>query len=150
MKLFILFLIFQFIFSYQPSDAVKYAKKYGEINNPKYITYDERENEDVNFVSQCLFAGGESFSGCRGKDRKGMIFYYNDLLECLRSKGWEERKTKDSDFKAGYPVLLFKDRHPMIAIGFEGDKTLYCGHRNNECNQTKKDEELIFLYKKNS
>ena len=38
----------------------------------------------------------------------------------------------------------------MIAIGFEGNKTRYCGHRNNECYKTKKDEELIFLYKKKS
>ena len=147
MKLFILFLIFQIIFPYQPSDAVKYAKKYGEVNNPKYITYDLQENEDVNFVSQCLFAGGESFSGCRGKDRKGMIYNYNDLLECLRNKGWTESRERNSTFKAGYPVLLYKDRHPMIAIDFEGDKTVYCAHRNNECFQTKNNDELIFLYK---
>ena len=147
MKLFILLLIFQIIFPYQPSDAVKYAKKYGEVNNPKYITYDLQENEDVNFVSQCLFAGGESFSGCRGKDRKGMIYNYNDLLECLRIKGWTESRERNSTFKAGYPVLLYKDRHPMIAIDFEGDKTVYCAHRNNECFQTKNNDELIFLYK---
>ena len=147
MKLFILLLIFQIIFPYQPSDAVKYAKKYGEVNNPKYITYDLQENEDVNFVSQCLFAGGESFSGCRGKDRKGMIYNYNDLLECLRNKGWTESRERNSTFKAGYPVLLYKDRHPMIAIDFEGDKTVYCAHRNNECFQTKNNDELIFLYK---
>ena len=147
MKLFILFLIFQIIFPYHPSDAVKYAKKYGEVNNPKYITYDLQENEDVNFVSQCLFAGGESFSGCRGKDRKGMIYNYNDLLECLRNKGWTESRERNSTFKAGYPVLLYKDRHPMIAIDFEGDKTVYCAHRNNECFQTKNNDELIFLYK---
>ena len=147
MKLFILFLIFQIIFPYQPSDAVKYAKKYGEVNNPKYINYKEKENEDVNFVSQCLFAGGESFSGCRGKDRKGMIYNYNDLLECLRNKGWTESRERNSTFKAGYPVLLYKDRHPMIAIDFEGDKTVYCAHRNNECFQTKNNDELIFLYK---
>ena len=147
MKLFILLLIFQIIFPYQPSDAVKYAKKYGEVNNPKYITYDLQENEDVNFVSQCLFAGGESFSGCRGKDRKGMIYNYNDLLECLRIKGWTESRERNSTFKAGYPVLLYKDRHPMIAIDFEGDKTVYCGHRNNECFQTRNNDDLIFLYK---
>ena len=147
MKLFILFLIFQIIFPYQPSDAVKYAKKYGEVNNPKYINYKEKENEDVNFVSQCLFAGGESFSGCRGKDRKGMIYNYNDLLECLRIKGWTESRERNSTFKAGYPVLLYKDRHPMIAIDFEGDKTVYCGHRNNECFQTRNNDDLIFLYK---
>ena len=149
MKLSILFLIFQFIFSYQPSEAVKYAIKYGVENNPKYITYDERENEDVNFVSQCLFAGGQSFSGCRGKDRKGMIYFYNDLLDCLRSKNWTESRTRDSNFKAGYPILLYQDRHPMIAIDFGGDKTIYCGHRNNECFQSKNDANLIFLYPPN-
>ena len=34
------------------------------------------ESEEANFVSQSLFAGGESFSGCTGKDWWGMVYSY--------------------------------------------------------------------------
>ena len=77
-----------------------------------------------------------------------MVINYNDLLECLKIKGWEQSRIRNSTFKAGYPILLFQNRHPMIAIGFEGNMTIYCGHRGNGCYQKRKDSELIFLYKK--
>ena len=67
MKFIILFLILQITFSYQTSDAIKYATKYCENYNPKYFNYKEKENEDVNFVSQSLFAGGESFQDVEEK-----------------------------------------------------------------------------------
>ena len=76
-----------------------------------------------------------------------MIFNYNDLLECFKKKGWTQSRKRDSNFKAGYPILLFGNRHPMIAVGFEKDKTIYCGHRDDECYGKINDSELIFLYK---
>ena len=147
MKVIFLFLIFEYIYSYIPSEAIKYAKKWCKNYNPAYNTYGLDEKEDVNFVSQCLFEGGESLSGCKNRDDKGMVFNYNDFLSCLESKGWHQIRTRDDRIKKGSPILLYGNRHPMFAIDFEGDKTIYCGHKSDECEARLDNSKLIFLYK---
>ena len=148
MKLFILFFILELIYSYIPSDAIKYVKKWNGTFNPSYNSYKgSKENQYTNFVSQALFAAGESFSGCKGKDRYGMIYRYNDLIYCLGLKGWKNTTKKIPAVKAGYPISLKGDRVPMISIGFEGNKTNYCGYDDeNKCSEMD-NSDLIFFYK---
>ena len=133
---------------YIPQDAINYAKTYCKNYNPNYKSYDLDEYEEPNFISQCLFAGGQSFSGCKSKDEYGMVIRYNDLQDCLKSKGWIDTRTRDSRFKLGYPIFKFNDRYPLLAVGFKGNKILYAAHRRDVCEQEIEDDVLIFYYPK--
>ena len=77
---------FSNISDYIPDEAIEYAQKYCGSCNKDYVCLNVLENEKANFVSQCLFEGGQSLSGCRGKDIYGMIKSYNELTECLKKK----------------------------------------------------------------
>ena len=149
MKFIFLFLIFELIFSYEAEDALNYAKEWCQGYNPRYNEYGLDESEEANFVSQSLFAGGESFSGCTGKDWWGMVYTYNNLMACLKAKGWEQSEERNSSFLPGYPLILKDERGIMIAKGFEGNQTFYYRHQDkNECTGHRPDSQLIFLYKK--
>lgn len=159
MKFFFLFIILEICFTYIPSDAVKYANKWSTKPNPKYRDYADSSDkngktmEQSNFVSQALFAGGQSFSGCRGKDQSGMLVYGKDLKNCLEKKEWIHTRKISDGVKAGYPVFLFETYTPMIIVGFEGDQINCCFHRDME-NITKpkcelyKESQLDFYYRK--
>ena len=133
---------------YIPQDAINYAKTYCKKYNPNYKEYELDEFEEANFISQCLFAGGQSFSGCKTRDEHGMVFKYNDLQDCLKSKGWVDSRTRDSRFKLGYPIFKAYDRYPLLAVGLRGNKILYAAHRVDECEHEINDEDLIFYYPK--
>ena len=89
--------------------------------NPKYGRYKQEQVEQVNFVSQCLFNAGQSFSGCKGKDYYGMLGSQNALKDCLEGKGWVETKVRNEHCKPGYPIFIKESNNPMILIGFEGN-----------------------------
>ena len=76
-----------------------------------------------------------------------MVVNYNDLLGCLESKGWHQIRPKDDRIKKGTPILLCGNRHPMFAIDFKGDKTIYYGHKSDECEGELDNSKLIFFYK---
>ena len=133
---------------YLPEIAIKYAKKWFNGRNPKYNNYELDQTEDVNFVSQCLFEGGISFSGCKGRDDKGMIIRLTALQDCLKDKGWRESKDLNSNFKKGNPIILAGDRHIMLATDIEGNNIHFCGHMDDTCNVLP-EEKLIFYFKDN-
>ena len=148
--IFILYIIFvtnnsNFNDIYIPEDAIKYANKYCSNYNKLYNIYEVKESENINFVSQCLFAGGQSFSGCKGKDQFGMLKSYNYLQKCLKEKGWRESEKRESGFKAGYPFLN-KNRQFMLATGFKDGKIIYCSHNEDKCNGEIEDKDLVFYY----
>ena len=147
MKIFILLLLIELNFSYIPSRAIEYVKKWYEEYNPSYTNYTLDERENINFVSQALFAGGQSFSGCMGKDQYGMISTYLNFVNCLYLKGWKNSTGKIIPaVKPGYPALTYLDRYFMITTKFEGNVVYYCGHRYDEC-KNYSESKLIFYYK---
>ena len=117
---------------YIAEDAVKYAEIWYNDRNPKFNSYDDESIEQVNFVSQCLFAGGQTFSGCQGKDNKGMFGNRNSLKSCLENKNWIYSETKKKNVRAGYPIFNKKDSTPFILVGLEGNNVKYYRHKPNE------------------
>ena len=99
---------------YIHEDAIKYAKTWFNSVNPKYGRYNQEQVEQVNFVSQCLFKAGQSFSGCKGKDYYGMLGSQNALKDCLEGKGWVETKVRNEHCKPGYPIFIKESNNPMI------------------------------------
>ena len=148
MKSFIIYLLIKTLVSLDRKVVIEYARKWCNNYNPVYIKYTD-EGEAGNFASQCLYEGGESFSGCTGKDWWGMVYSYNNLMACLKAKGWEQSEERNSSFLPGYPLIVKDARGIMIAKGFEGNQTFYYRHQEkNECTGHRHDSKLIFLYKK--
>ena len=102
----ILFFLLGISLSYDPQAVVEYANKYCKETNPEY---DEDQENDVgsgvNFVIQCLIAGGLVISNCL-TNGKGSISNSIDLSSCLIQKGWKSSEIGSKKFKAGYPVVI--------------------------------------------
>ena len=137
--------LFSKISDYIREDAIEYAKKYCDHYNDDYSYLSNKDTEPINFVSQCLFAGGQSFSGCRGKNMYGMIYIYNDLTTCLYKKGWKFSETKNDKIKEGYPALIKGSRKLVIITGFKDNKVIYCGHKKI-CNKELDQDLLAYFY----
>ena len=133
-------------YSYNPKDAIKYAKKYYKDYNPNYGKYVDNIVERNNFISQCLFAGGFSFSGCRGKDRYGMVPSYNDIVDCLDKKNWKYSKDKNPNFKLGNLIAKFDSRELYIPIDIKDNKIIYCTHATNSCSEEINISDVVFYY----
>ena len=129
---------------YINEEAIEYARKYCKDRNNNYAYLSNSENEKVNFVSQCLFEGGQSFSGCRGKDIYGILGTYNDLTDCLQKKGWKISATKNDKIKEGYPAFEKGKRNFLIITDFKDNKVIYCAHKGL-CNKEIDENNLIYL-----
>ena len=136
---------FSNISDYIPEEAIEYAQKYCGSYNKDYFYLNNTENEKANFVSQCLFEGGQSLSGCRGKDIYGMIKSYNELTECLKKKGWKISNTKNDKIKKGYPAFIKGTRSFLLITDFKDNKAIYCAHKN-KCNKEIDENDLIYYY----
>ena len=137
--------LFSNISDYIREDAIEYAQKYCDKPNDDYSYIDNNDAEPINFVSQCLFAGGQSFSGCGGKNMYGMIYTYNDLTTCLYKKGWKFSETKNDKIKEGYLALKRGSRKLVIITGFKNDKVIVCGHKKI-CNEERNQDNLAYFY----
>ena len=110
--------------------------------NPEY-----NYRETGNFASQWLYAGGQSFQGCKGKDIKGMIPDINDLVECLTNKkGWKSSTTKIFLFKPGYFVIQKGLTSPLIVTGINGNNITYCRHNDFKCDEIIDADDVVYYY----
>ena len=137
--------------TYIQRDAIKYAKKFCKNHNPNYNSYSDETNENINFMSQSLSYGGESFSGCQGRDRFGMFVNYMDIIKCLQKKGWNYSNKMNEKFKIGNPAFLYNGRWGVITTGENGDKIIYCSHKfiekTDKCDAEIDKKDLVFYYK---
>ena len=135
MKILLFFLFIGLSLTYSPTKAIGYAKQYCRSYNPKYLNYRNLGGDSANFVSQCLIAGGEKLTDCKGKDSKGSIPVVKDLEECLQQKKWGVTQTVDRMFIAGYPFFI-PSRRAFIATDISGNNIKYCSHTNDRCDAT--------------
>ena len=136
MKTIILFLLISLSLTYNPDEAVKYARKYCKNYNPKYYDYTNLGGDCANFVSQCLIAGGFSFKGCVNVKPSGVIAGCTSLKNCLVKKGWKAYKERPNGFRGGYPMIKIDESHSIMATEVNGNKVKYCGHTRNACDET--------------
>ena len=132
--LFLLLLLLQNILSgYSPSKAIAYAQKWAHSRNPNYHDYSNEGGDCANFVSQCLIAGGLSFSGCEGTyGQGGTIPWVPNIEKCLIKKGWTKYTYMPS---AGIPkgsVIIFNgDQHTVLCVQ-GGTSPLVAGHTTDQ------------------
>ena len=148
MKIYLIFFLLKVLFSFNTSDVIEYARTWCKKMNPEYNNYGQRAyRETGNFASQCLYAGGQSFSGCKGKDNKGMIPDINDLVECLTyKKGWKSSTSKISLFKPGYFVIQKGLTSPLIVTGINGNNITYCRHNDFKCDEIIDADDVVYYY----
>ena len=133
MKTILIIFLLGLTFSYDRIGAANYAQKYCNNYNPEYKKYSDQNEENVNFVSQCIsIGGGQDFEGCEGRDNKGMFKNSADLKKCLISKGWKKTHVPQK----GNPAFTRLGINTMILSGDQMDlKTLiYCSHTPDRCN----------------
>jgi hypothetical protein len=133
MKAIILLFLIGLTFSYDRSAAISYAKKYWQNYNPKYANYKDQGGDCANFVSQCMIAGGFSFSSCSvsWRDSHGCLPRVRDLKSCLEQKGWKHSSSKPAAFKAGYPMFAKSHSHAMLATTVDGSTVKFAAHTTN-------------------
>ena len=126
--IFIFFLCFLEIFSYNPEKAIAYANQYCDKRNSNYNDYSNQFGDSPNFVSQCLIAGEEDLSGCT-VDERGCVIDTGNLENCLLSKGWQyvQSDVVPDIFPAG--GIIIDNRYAMFAI----TPNTYCAHSNDKC-----------------
>ena len=148
MKTIIIILLLGISLSFDAGASRAYAARYNTEYNPNYKNYKYQEGDSANFVSQCLYNGGQSFSGCAGLDSKGMIPKVNDLKTCLLSKGWRSSSTKPVNYKSGYP-MFYKNSYgtsALIATRIEKTIVFYCSHNPDGCGFMKESTEGLEYY----
>ena len=146
MKSIIFILLLNFIFSYNPTSAIQYARKYCRKYNTEYKNYKDYGCDCSNFVSQCLMAGGLSLKKCVGLDEKGSIPKTKNLKTCLTQLGWKSQVGVPKAFKAGYP-FFWGDNHARIATAVNGKTITYCDHKcTDTCDGKITDDTLIYYY----
>ena len=131
MKTIIICFLLGFSLSYNIEGAVSYALKHCGRYNPNYnfYKYKEPKAESVNFVSQCIGeGGGQDFSGCKGRDDKGMFKDPFDLANCLVSKGW----TKTRKFTRGSPIMVLNSFLAFVT-SYSSDGLYICSHAWDRC-----------------
>ena len=134
---------------YYPIAAIKYALKYCKNYNPDYNNYKLRK-DGANFVSQCMYNAGQSFDGCAGRDKKGMIRYAKDLKECLISKGWRTSSTKHLYFRPGHPVFIkseYSIGYPALCTGNDGKYIYISSHDPDLCDTRIEPDKLDYYFK---
>ena len=144
MKIIALLLLLGLALSYNPDAAVTYARKYCKNYNPNYPSYRNSGGDCANFVSQCLIAGGFSFSGCDNVKSSGVIAGVTSLRNCLKKKGWKVSTTKPASFRGGYPMAKTDLSHAIMATSV-GNKITYCGHTSDVCDRTL-DYAVYYMY----
>ena len=145
MKIYLIFFLLKVFFSFNTSDVIEYARTWCQNMNPEFNT--DEIWEIGNFASQCLYAGGQSFSGCKGKDNKGMIPDIDNLVECLtKKKGWKASLSKTSSFKPGYFVIRKGHTSPLIVTGINGNNLTYCRHKDFKCDEIIDADDVIYYY----
>ena len=144
MKLVLLLFLFALSFQYNPDLAVNYAYAHCRNYNPNYMRYDGADC--ANFVSQCLIAGGETLSGCGGRDACGAIPYVPNLTSCLTQRGWKSSSTRPSSFRAGYPIFMNAYQHAMLAVGVSSGGVSYAGHTNDRCGEYSLSSGITYYY----
>ena len=143
MKSLILFFLIGLSLSYNPEDAVSYARKYCKDYNSEYYHYDGVDGP--NFVSQCLKAGGQDFDKCVGVDKKGAIPLLGNLKSCLIQKGWKTRANSiPKNFKPGYPFI--GPASAMIATKVTNTSITFCRHSADTCSGRTSKDNYIFFY----
>ena len=135
-SLFIILLLsylFQNTLSYNPKKAIAYAQKWYNRRNPSYADYSGSGGDCANFVSQCLIAGGLSFSGCEGTyGTGGTIPLVTNLEKCLVRKGWSKSSYIPSGgFPAGGVIAFNNGQHTVLCVQ-GGFNPLVAGHTNDE------------------
>ena len=124
MKILVLFLVFSIALSiYDTIAIVKYALKWWNARNPKYIDYAQADH--ANFVTQCMISGGFSTKGCN-LDAKGGISSLGQLKTCLALRGFKAFSKLPKGFKVGYPVISSKSAG--ICTKIEGNKIFVASH----------------------
>ena len=137
MKIILILLLFGFNLCYNAGAAVQYARDYCQHYNTKYQDYVGRGGDCANFVSQCMIAGGLSFSDCNPR-RNGILSGTYALRDCLVKKGWKYSQTKPPSFKAGYPLAKTDWSHFIIASQVSSSGIKFCGHTADVCDGTLK------------
>ena len=137
MKIILILLLFGFNLCYNAGAAVQYARDYCQHYNTKYQDYVGRGGDCANFVSQCMIAGGLSFSECSPR-RNGILSGTHALRDCLVKKGWKYSQTKPPSFKAGYPLAKTDWSHFIIASQVSSSGIKFCGHTADVCDGTLK------------
>ena len=145
MKIIALILLLGLSLAYNPGAAVDYARKYCKNYNPNYPSYRNSGGDCANFVSQCLIAGGFSFSGCDNVKKSGVIAGVTSLRNCLKKKGWKVSTTKPASFTGGYPMARTDLGHAIMATSVSGNKITYCGHTSDVCDRTL-DYAVYYMY----
>ena len=143
MKAIIFILFIGIALSYDTGAALNYARTYCKNYNPHYNNYRHSGGDCANFVSQCLKAGGFSFSGCSGQDGKGMLINVGKLTSCLAQKGW---KKNSGSFGAGHPFFLKDLSHAMLAAGVSGNTIKIYGHTNDRCGDASISRSSVITY----
>ena len=145
MKTIILILLLGISLSYDAGAALNYAKRHccKSCYNKNYNNYRNVGGDCANFVSQCLTAWGLSFSGCGGRDNKGMIPGVSNLMNCLGAKGW---KVNSKNFRPGYPFFKKNRSHAMLAGEVNGNTIQVYGHTNDRCGDITISRSEVYTY----
>ena len=134
MKTILFIFLLGLTFSYDRIGAANYAQKYCNNYNPEYKKYSDQNEENVNFVSQCIgIGGGQDFEGCEGRDDKGMFTKGLDLKNCLISKGW---KTAITSKKGSIAFLIIDNNDVKIITSDKADiigRVTFCSHTPDRC-----------------
>ena len=146
MRYIIFSLLITFIFSYNPTKAIAYARKHCKNYNPLYNNYKDQSCDCSNFVSQCLIEGGLDLSKCDYRDNKGAVPNTSNLKSCLTKLGWKSQQGLPKQFKAGYPFFQ-GNMHARFATGVNGKTVTFCDHKcTDTCDGTISDDKLIYYY----
>ena len=146
MKSIIIFILIGISINYRPENAIAYARKYCHNYNTRYQFYPE-DDKSGSFVSQCLVAGGLSFSQAKCYSiRQGIIYGVSNLQHCLQQIGWKKSYQITGDFKAGYPFFVSSSQ-AMIATKVTQSSITYCSHTPDRCDsQIKPRSSFIYYY----
>ena len=144
MKYAVFILLLALAISYDGGAAVNYALAHCKKYNSAYNSYPGVDC--ANFVSQCMYAGGQRFSGCTGQDNKGMIPLVANLKSCLKNKGWKSSSTRPSSFKKGYPFFHNSYSHAMIATQVNSGSVNYAGHTTDRCGDVSISSGVTWFY----
>lgn len=112
--------------SYSPTSAINYAYKYYNNYNTSYKNFNDKGGDCVNFISQCLKAGGCQTSS---------DWYYNNgsdysgsWIECSRFKSFW---TNNSNATYSYSKEMFQQYYSSLANYMNlqiGDVIMLCGN----------------------
>ena len=145
MKTILIIFLLGLTFSYDGTGAANYAQKYCNNYNPEYKKYSDQNEENVNFVSQCIgIGGGQDFEGCEGKDDKGMFTKGSDLKNCLISKGW---KSAFNPKKGTVAFRIFDSSEVKIITNDKCDllnRATFCSHTPDRCDEKQNCLTLLF------